>query len=216
MSEWTQKNVYPFAVLELNLNLHSKPLLQEDEDFLILGKLNNEKEFTHDEALKTKLSELDLNNVIEMNNKMGNIPKVKNYVTNKIEIVGDPESDGIKSLILLDGRSGHNHYRFFYVIQVGIQTRCLIYFYYPKNVPALSNINTFIDYRIKDFKTILGNKQIEIAKLQSEISELQGKIELIKEFYPNISSGGSKKSKKNTRRKRKAKKTRKAKRTNKK
>jgi len=227
MSESSEKNDYIFAVLELDLEAQGRVLLQGDKDFLILGKLNSRLEFTHDQSLAFTLS--GYQGVVEMNNKMGNIPKrvikENNNVQDTIE-----EVPGIRSLILTNIMTAHMPYKYFCVIQVGIQTRCLIYFYFEKikdkklndrkneiiKQLIRNNKNTYLK---DNFLRIVGDKEIKIAELKREISELQRKIRLISDFYPDItgsSSGGSKKSKKNTRRKRKAKKTRKAKRTNKK
>ena len=228
MSESSEEKVYTFAVLELDLGAHREALLQRKSDFLILGKLNSRLEFTHDQSLKLTLSHSGLQNIVEMNNKMGNIPKRVIQENNDVEDTIE-EVPGIRSLILTNIMTGHVPYSFFYVIQYGKVKRCLMYFYFEQRLNSMFNeivkkmIRKGKDANLKDnYLRIVGNKQIKIAELQEEISKLKIKIEIIREFYPNIpipSSGGSKKSKKkskkkkNTQRKSKAKKTR---RTNKK
>ena len=189
------ESTHTFAVFEVDLNLHRKDLLQgKDKDFLILGKLNNRKEFTHDETLKETLS--SFHGVVEMNNKMGDILKEDKDVDYTIVQVKDGL---ITSFIVDDKRISHGCCKYFYVIQVAIEKRCLVYFYYP-NSALLSDIKQFIKYQIEGFKTILGNKQKKIDLLERKKHELvikiDEKIKLIRKFYPNISSGGSKKVRK--------------------
>jgi len=211
---------YKFGVLEFDLNEHNETLLQREETFLNLGTLNDEFNFTHDPDLAEILSSYQ--SVLKMNNLMGNIPKQLESGSNLVDTIIETEDKQVQTLILTNKELTHAGYSYFFAIQKGRVKRNLMYFYYEdKDKPGKELWKQYIVSAIKKNITKFLEKQFKdlVKDKDKKVSEYKNKIELIQTFYPLVhldTTGGAKKSKKNTRRKRRTRKTKKGRRTNKK